>query len=182
VHPDFIRKEGVRHVNHTQRTPYVSSTARDDPETYEALQLALKDVCAYVSAVIKKHLPEIHSELSVFCDILPLNVRPTTYPFPGLVINLQVSTEGHLDGGDDIICAVIPFGEFENGDLVLLEAGLIVDIREGDFFIFPSFDLTHFNLFFKGVRGSIVMHSDKDGLRWKENRNGWHKHMAMCSI
>jgi hypothetical protein len=144
--------------------------------------VALQDLCTLVSNLVKKHMPEIHSQLALFCDILPLNDHPATYPFPGCVINLQVSTEGHLDTGDDTICVVIPFGDFEGGELVLWEAGLIIDLKEGDIFIFPSFHLTHFNMSFKGVRGSVVMHSDKDALRWKLDRNGWVNHIATFAL
>jgi hypothetical protein len=139
---------------------------------------ALQDVCTVVSDIIKQHLPEVHGKLSLFCDILPLNEKPATHPFPGCVINLQVTTEGHLDDGDDTMCVVIPFGDFEDGELVLLEAGMMVDLREGDVFMFPSFQLTHFNMFFKGVRGSVVLHCDKDASRWKLDRNGWIGHIA----
>ena len=139
---------------------------------------ALHDICNMVSTIIKKHLPDAHKHLSVFCDILPLNIRPATYPFPGLVINLQVATEGHLDSADDTICVVIPFGDFEDGELILFEAGLMIRVIEGDLVIFPSNQLTHFNMHFKGVRGSVVMHSDKEAKRWKTDRNGWISHMA----
>jgi hypothetical protein len=169
-------------VNHSQRTPFAAQAITDCPETYHDLMTALRDICTHVSDIIKKHLPDIHSELTVFCDILPLNEDPMTRPFPGCVINLQVSTEAHLDSGDDLICVVIPFGNFEDGELVLFEAGLIIDMREGDFFIFPSFHLTHFNMSFKGVRGSVVMHSDKGALRWKLDRNGWMNHIATFAL
>jgi hypothetical protein len=78
-----------------------------------------------------------------------------------------------LDTGDEIICVVIPFSDFEDGELVLLEAGLVVGLRGGDVFMFPSNRITHFNMSFRGVRGSIVMHSDKEAKRWKMDRNGW---------
>jgi hypothetical protein len=143
---------------------------------------AMQDICGFVSSLIKKHLPEIHSQLSVFCEILPLNSRPSTYPFPGCIINLLVATEAHWDSGDDIVCVVIPFGEFKDAELVLMEARTMVDIQEGDVFIFPSFQLTHFNMAFKGVRGSIVMHSDKDAKRWRTDRNGWQNHMATLGL
>ena len=177
IHPDYLHK-GKKHMNHGQRIPYQSKVVKESPEKYHALMSTFKDVCQVVSDIIKKHLPDLHAQISIFCDILPLNDRPTTHPFPGCVINLQVATEGHLDSGDDTICVVIPFGDFEGGELVLSDAGLMINLQEGDVFIFPSFRLTHFNMHFTGVRGSLVMHSDKDGKRWVKDRNGWQFHMA----
>ena len=139
---------------------------------------ALHDICDVVAAILKKHLPDAYQHLSIFCDILPFNNRPATYPFPGLVINLQVATEAHLDSSDDTICVIIPFGDFEDGELILYEAALMIRVFEGDVVIFPSYQLTHFNMHFKGVRGSVVMHSDKEAKRWKTDRNGWIHHMA----
>jgi hypothetical protein len=89
---------------------------------HQALMSAMEDICGFVSSLIKRHLPEIHSQLSVFCDILPLNSRPSTHPFPGCVINLLAASEAHWDSRDDIICVVVPFWEFEGAELVLLEA------------------------------------------------------------
>ena len=39
-----------------------------------------------------------------------------------------------------------------------------------DIFIFPSYRLTHFDMHFKGVHGSIVMHTDKEVKSWNDNR------------
>ena len=73
----------------------------------------------------------------------------------------------------------MPFGDFDEGELVLFEAGLVVDMKEGIVVGFPSFDLTHFNLHFRGFRGSIVLQSDKNGDSWIEDRNGWASHMVI---
>jgi hypothetical protein len=140
---------------------------------------AMDDVFEIVCDILHKYLPEEYDQLRVSCKILPLNHRLATYPFAGFVLNIQVCTDGHIDEKDDTICVVIPFGEHTGGQLVLHEMGLVLDLQEGDVLIFPSYRLTHFNLHFSGVRGSIVMHSDRDIKSWTVDRNGWDRHMVV---
>jgi hypothetical protein len=173
----LIKKDASR-VNHTQRLPYVSQLAHDNPEDFHRIGESLGDVSRVVKEIIQRELPGIYDSLTVFCDVLPLGGVPATYPFPGFVINIQVCTDAHTDDMDDSVCVVIPFGIFEGGELVLVEAGLVLDLQEGDILIFPSHRYTHFNMHFKGVRGSVVLHADKGGRSWVKNRNGWEKHMA----
>ena len=178
-HPDVLYKEGKRRVNHSQHIPHASETIRKDPTSYHALDTALTDICAYVHDLVANYLPMEYQNIKVFVDVLPLNDNPTAYPFPGFVLNLQVSTDGHLDSGDDTICVVIPFGDWTGGAIVLYEAGLVLDLSAGDVLIFPSYKITHFNLHFAGVRCSLVMHSDKHGSSWVEHRNGWQGHIVV---
>ena len=84
-----------------------------------------------------------------------------------------------MDGSDKAICLVIPFGEFKDGQIVLYELGVVVEMLEGILLAFPSYDVTHFNLHFRGVRGSIVLQEDKEVDSWIEDRNGWGHHMAI---
>ena len=95
------------------------------------------------------------------------------------MVNIQAATSAHLDSGDKSIYIVMPFGEFEEGELVLFEAGLVVDMKEGTIVAFPSFYLMHFNLHFWGFRGSVVFQSDKNGDSWVKDRNGWDSHMVI---
>jgi hypothetical protein len=139
----------------------------------------MEPICQLVCKIIKKYLPDIHDKLRVFCEILPFSHHPITYPFPGFVLNCQVCTEGHTDTKDNLICVVIPFGDCEGGELVLYEAGLVFELKEGAIIIFPSFDITHFNLHFKGTRWSFVMHSDKEVESWNKDRNGWNNHIVV---
>ena len=179
VHPHFLYKDGNGRSNHNQRATYMSKAIKDNPDMFQSITDILEDVCRIVCEIIRKHLPDAFNRIRVFCEILPLNQMPTTYPFPGVVLNVQVCTEGHIDANDDTICVIIPFGPHEGGELVLHEAGLVLELREGDIFIFPSSRLTHFNMHFKGVRGSIVMHTDKEVKSWNSNRNGWDSHMVV---
>lgn len=84
-----------------------------------------------------------------------------------------------MDTGDVDICIVMPIGSFKGGELALHEAGLVLEMVEGDILIFPSWRITHFNLHFEGVRLSLVLHSDKDVKTWVSNRNSWDGHMVV---
>lgn len=111
--------------------------------------------------------------------MLPANANAPAYPFGGLVINFNVCTDGHRDVMDDRLCVVIPLGDFEGGELVIYEASLVFDARPGEAIIFRSTELTHFNLHYRGVRASLVLHSDKHGKDWVENRNEWNDHLSV---
>jgi hypothetical protein len=122
-------------------------------------------------------MPEVYEELDIYCKILPLNALCPSFPFSGIVVNFCVSTSGHRDGNDHRLCVVIPFGKWSGGELCLHELGLVIDLKPGDILIFPSCDITHFNLHFRGKRGSLVLHSDRQGKGWVEDFNGWQQHI-----
>lgn len=109
----------------------------------------------------------------MFVKLLPFSEYLGIEPFTGLVFNVGVCTTGHRDPLDKKWCVVIPLCDFEGGALVLHEAGLVLDVRAGDVIIFPSCEITHFNLHFRGTRVSLVLHVDKHGQRWVVRRNEW---------
>lgn len=115
-----------------------------------------------------------YERLEATAAILPGNNVSAVSPFAALVVNLNVVTRAHRDRQDDGVCLVLPIGEFEGGELCLVEAGLVIPLRNGDFAVFPSCKLTHFNLHYTGSRASIVLHTDKEMSKWTaEDRNGW---------
>lgn len=114
----------------------------------------------------------------MYADLLPLGEVSPVYPFTGYVVNISVCTDGHRDSVDKKICVLVFFGDWEGGELCMFEPGLVFELKAGDVMIFPSADITHFNLHFKGTRGSIVMHSDRYGDSWTKDYNGWGKFMA----
>jgi hypothetical protein len=122
---------------------------------------------------LQYQLPDIYEELSLYCKILPFNANSPAYPFSGVVINLSVSTSAHRDANDKRICVVVPFGDWKGGEICLYELGLVMQLNPGDILVFPSCDITHFNLHFSGLRGSLVLHSDRQGDSWVDNFNGW---------
>jgi hypothetical protein len=110
IHPHFLYKDGNGHSNHNQRATYLSKAIKDNPDRFQSITDILQDICKIVCDILQKHLPDAFDRLRVFCEILPLNHMPVTYPFPGLVLNIQVCTEAHVDANDDTICIVLPFG------------------------------------------------------------------------
>ena len=54
----------------------------------------------------------------------------------------------------------------------MYELGLVIKMKAGDVLAFPSWRFTHFNLHFSGLRGSFVLHSDKEGDSWVQDFNG----------
>jgi hypothetical protein len=118
-------------------------------------------------------MPEEHAEIKIYVSKLPLNERSLAYPFGGFVINVSVSTRAHRDRFDKLFCVVIPFGKWTGGELCLYEPGFVFRLQPWDILIFPSCDVTHFNLHFEGTRLSLVLHSDKYGDQWVRDGNGW---------
>ena len=123
---------------------------------------------------IKRDLPKhFESLVEVFNDLPfePDFVLP--YPFTKLVVNLGAQTEGHTDPTDYMICLIVPFGEWEGGAVGLVHAGVVVELRQGDGIAFPSDKMPHFNEMVSGLRGSLVMATDKNLRTWRETRNHW---------
>ena len=127
---------------------------------------------------IEFHLPAEFKDLSAYAELLPFNWDSPIHPFAGVVINFCVSTNAHRDRLDKKICVIIPFGEWEGGEICLYELGLVIKLKPGDILVFPSSDITHFNMHFNGLRGSLVLHSDRLGDSWVEGYNGWRKHIV----
>lgn len=118
-------------------------------------------------------LPETYKSLDVSAWILPDNSETVCVPFIGLVINLNVAIAAHQDSKDNGVCLVLAIGDYDGGELVLYEPGLVVPLAHRDFTIFPSCELTHFDLHYKGWHASIVLHTDREIIKWCTDRNGW---------
>jgi hypothetical protein len=121
-------------------------------------------------------LPEEYKVISLFADVLPAGGTTPAYPFGGFVINFNVTMRIHRDGEDLKFCVVLVVTDgCEGGDLCLLEPGLRLSLQHGDVVVFRSDILSHFNLHFKGKRASVVLHTDKAGMDWVKDRNGWER-------
>lgn len=119
-------------------------------------------------------LPYEYSRLEATASILPDYNTSAVRPFVGLVLNFNIASLAHRDAKDDGICLVVPLGDFVGGALCLVEPGIVLPLRHGDFTIFRSCDITHFNLHYSGRRASLVLHTDREMAKWTaEDRNGW---------
>jgi hypothetical protein len=120
---------------------------------------------------------ELYSKTSAmlqeWVDMLPNNESSPARPWSGIVANANTATRAHHDVGDNEICMVLIISDCKGGALVLHELGLVFDGRNGDASIFQSVGITHYNLDFVGVRGSLVFHNDRAGVRWAKDANGW---------
>jgi hypothetical protein len=139
------------------------------------------------------HLPEQYIQLSATADMMPVGILPAAYPFQSWVLNLNVATKAHRDTKDCGLCLVVPVGRFEGGELCMVETGLVLEIQSGDVVVFPSPNITHFNLHFKGKlfysltlivisishyiysgqRASLVLNTDAEMKTFVETNNGW---------
>ncbi|KAJ7432244.1 hypothetical protein B0H11DRAFT_1760779 [Mycena galericulata] len=173
VHPNFVRKEGATHVNHGQRAPYPSEEMTEDPEETELLAEFVQLITTFIEFHLVKLLPKEHASIKVYATRLPLHERSHAHPFGGFVFNVRVSTRGHRDSGDKLFCVVLPFGSWTGGEVGMFEPGFLFRPRAWDGIIFPSCNITHFNMNFNGIWLSLVLHSDKYGDRWVQNQNGW---------
>ena len=117
--------------------------------------------------------PQTTRALRQWIDILPNNDSAPARPWSGVVVNANIATRAHRDCGDNKFCMVMVISNCSGGALVFYEMGLIVEFRNGDTTIFDSVRLTHYNLDFIGIRGSMVFHNDKAGERWAKDANGW---------
>lgn len=108
---------------------------------------------------------------------LPLEPRNPFHPFTGLTVNFNVMTNVHYDSMDDNFCLLSPFGIFTGGELVCHDLGIIVRPRAFDWVSFDSRTVAHYNLHYKGKRGSFVLSTDRSGASFANNSNGWGRHL-----
>lgn len=79
----------------------------------------------------------------------------------------------HKDNGDLDGCIIAVVGPHSGGELCIAEAGLVLELIHGDWAVISSRKLTHFNLHYNGRRASLVLHSDKSGVSYQKDGNGW---------
>ena len=145
-------------------------------------------------------MPDSYKKLAKYGNCLPGDEFLAGYPFGGIVLNLNIATRIHRDTEDLDLCLIIVISKCIGGDLVLLEPGLVLGQRNGDAMVFPSGDISHYNMNFAGFRASIVFHSDRASESWTgtpsyisemsttrsrdksiSDRNGWGKNIYFRS-
>lgn len=126
-----------------------------------------------LSLQLENYLPEEYQILVKLQESLPAGYIASAPPFLSLVVNVNIRTEAHRDVKDKNICMVIPIGDFQGGELVLVEQGLVLELGNGDVVVFRSAESTHFNLDYSGKRASFVLNTDSHMDSWEKNKNGW---------
>ena len=126
-----------------------------------------------VAKLIQCSFPELYSLFNIDIPNIKINLSF----FKSFAINFglqeetnsdlirQGATDPHKDQNDCLyaFCAVVVFGDFEGGDLVLSEIGLVIEIKCGYIILLRSSLLEeHFNTkVLKGKRDSIVFYLRK---------------------
>lgn len=189
VHPHRLRLYNKR-TNHTQMMPYGSADMFKHRERYQKLLQAFDNVFAWVTKLVRvlrssfqeahcgyfqmaDHLPDDYDVLMRLSHSLPGGYEGPVPPFLSLAINLNIRSEAHRDLMDKNICLVVPLGNFEGGELVLVEQGLVLALSSGDVVVFRSAEATHFNLDYKGERASFVLYTDQNVATWADSHNFW---------
>lgn len=149
-------------------------------------------------------MPESYKTLTGYANCLPGDEFLAGYPFGGIVLNLNNATKIHRDPEDLDLCLITVISKCTGGDLVMLEPGLVLGQRNGDMIVFPSGDISHYNMDFIGFRSSFVFHSDAASESWTgppskgeehipemstrrsagknvRDRNGWSKNVFLRS-
>lgn len=195
IHPSWLQKLGKKlwkQISTSRLVPRQSKELLDNREQYARFITAWEDIFDWETEIVssnlsclllknvnkivfqmKTHHENIFNEIVPWVQKLPLNAYAPVEPWSGVVVNSNCATRAHRDVGDNKYCKVLVASDCKGGDLVFHELGLVFSARNGDSALFQSVSLTHYNLDFKGIRGSLVFHSDKAGSRWKEDSNGW---------
>lgn len=120
-------------------------------------------------------MPDDYEVLSQFAKALPAGGHAPAYPFTSIVINLNCATKVHRDVKDFAFCLVLVLSDndCQGGDLCFVEPGIRLQLRSGDIVLFRSSEFTHYNMHFKGIRASVVLHTDLSSQSWLEDRNKW---------
>ncbi|KAG6371355.1 hypothetical protein JVT61DRAFT_9557 [Boletus reticuloceps] len=173
VHPYCLDRAGCMRTNHSQFILYMSQETFEHEDLYHHFVEVFSGIFEWVRQNLKSQLPEEYEMIAQFSTILPENASCPTHPFTSLVLNINACTRVHRDSGDLHFCLVMPIGQFQGGSLVLVEPGLVLDLRQGDFAVFQSCDVSHFNLNYIGRHASLVLHTDRGMETWRKNQNNW---------
>ncbi|KAJ7590362.1 hypothetical protein C8J56DRAFT_1048524 [Mycena floridula] len=149
VHPSFYKTIGSK-VHLTQRVPYEAKMVHEDPAGAEAYDVAFQHVQRIVEYATRTGLVKHHDKLDIIAQSLPLNDGSAAYLYAGYIVNINAKTDGHLDPNDRDICAIVGYGHYIDGDIVLYQLGTAFKLHALDFFFFDSKRITHLNLRFTG--------------------------------
>ena len=83
-------------------------------------------------------------------------------------MNGEEASEVHRDMKDYGLSCVVPFGDYDGGDLVLVQLGVKVELRPGDVFFFRSSIVAHQVEEVIGVRGALTLFTHANTFAWAD--------------
>lgn len=120
----------------------------------------------YTGSRLNFERPELYQELLY----LAAKILPPTFPWLSIQVNINYMTEPHLDKGNRGESAIVAFGDFTGGELVINSTPYNsrndseIDIRHKIVY-FDGSQLLHYTRPFTGTRYSVVFHTpDRDFL------------------
>jgi hypothetical protein len=127
---------------------------------------------SFIANLIKINFPELYDNFNIDLPGIETKLQffksfAINFSIPGKADQLntlrQGATDPHKDNVDclNAFCAIVVFGEFEGGDLVLSEIGITIEIKGGYIVLLRSALLEHFNLLIIGNRFAIVYYLRK---------------------
>ncbi|KAG1888760.1 hypothetical protein F4604DRAFT_1569867 [Suillus subluteus] len=132
IHPHDIVRVDVSCTNHMQCLSYPSRDILEHQELYNNILTTFGELFEWIELVMKELLPEEYDILvELGQNLLGREHSPVT-PFLSLILNLNVTMEGHRDRFDKDLCLILLLGEFAGGALVMFEQGLVLEIGVGD--------------------------------------------------
>lgn len=110
----------------------------------------------HVSAIFQHHYPDLYA----IYNAVPLPEKLVGV-FGMVALNVNFPSRLHTDDEDyrNGLCWVMPFGDYDGGNLVFPDLKLEVELRPGDLVCFRSHLIEHFNRSFSGYRNSLVFFS-----------------------
>jgi len=130
-----------------------------------------KSLWRYLGDWLKLIFPEAYNKLTNIQ--LPPSLELLCYPWAGAAINQQMTPDSILQHHQDwkdvrsAPNAVIPYGDYDGGDLVLWQAKCILELKPGDALLFMGSLICHGNTkITRGVRNSVNLFTHKSIMDW----------------
>ncbi|KAJ8503305.1 hypothetical protein ONZ45_g10968 [Pleurotus djamor] len=142
----LLTKEGNKTAQPSLFLPRPSADIKLFPKAYQDLQELFHDVFESLRLQLESLLPLEYKIEKMFADIFPgVDISPV-FPFSGIVVNLNVQTLIHRDCKDVLLCLVLAIGDFVDGDICFSDPGLRIQLRNGEWIVFDSQRMAHFNM------------------------------------
>jgi hypothetical protein len=159
-----------------RNTPCLSREFRDDMPLSLNFIDQNSDLWKYMSERLREQFPRTYREFTK--HQLPNCLERLAGAWCGMVVNLGnpstntgVRTQPHRDVKESIYgySCLTAFGNFTGGDLILWDAKVVIELKEGDLFFFPDALIHHSNEPVVGERYSIVSFTQENVLQyWRQ--------------